>query len=936
MALTAGSIEIKLFADLARLQSDMNKANKTVDAAMRNIDKSVNVAKRAFASITTSFGLAQVAKLADEYKKFDAQLQLSTKNLNDYTTAYENVIRIGRTAQSDIGAIGVLYARLNNNMRDLGVTQAQVSNTTETISLALRTNNATVQETNSVMLQLSQSFGSGKLNGQEFLAVAEGAPLLLRQLAKSMGVPFGALKDLSAQGKLTREELLKAWNDPEYLAALRNQAKQVGTISSSITVLTNNLKQFIGEQDKATGASKLITSTIMFLADNINTLASVAIVALVASTGKWIGSIYESIVASKLRQVELVKETVLMERKAAAELAASTATEAAMANNARATTMWATRNSAAMAEAAAVSSAVAARTGVMATAMTGLRGIVGALGGPVGAITTAVMLGVTAWMAWGTKGTASANEIADALKRVKDGMESISDAKMIQMARNAANIEKIQLEARQRSKSGIDKASDIFKYGSTEAADAARADRLRELDKLITQYNSSLEKHNANQKENATVVDELTPIYEKYAKANKILSVEIAEQNQQIQDAKALYDAHKISQSDYNKLVDEAKKKISDLTGATKENKEATKEAAKHHKDLITQAIELAKQQQQAYDEFSKAQKKSREDAIGNNEELQKEIDERTKAIEILMYGEDAYAQLEIVRLNDALATTEQTIAQAKLNGFSGDGIAYAEQYAEKLREQIRLKEILREKDAIQKTMEADKKKQAAEDKKDLKEQESAFKDLERAIDGFAKNAAQSMADWMTGTKVGFSDMINSMLKDILRLMIQKQITDPIGKAITGAMDSGGGISGILGSIGSAFSGMFNGGVPMNTPTFDQYYNMSSMATGGARAAGGAVNPQHSYLVGERGPEMFVPQTAGSIVNGTGAPSVSVVINNNSSAQASTNETVDSRGNRRIEVTVGDMVAGEIRRNGSGANQAIRSTFNSSPTLVGR
>lgn len=51
MALTAGSIEIKLFADIARLQSDMNKANKTVDAAMRNIDKSVGLAKRAFSSL---------------------------------------------------------------------------------------------------------------------------------------------------------------------------------------------------------------------------------------------------------------------------------------------------------------------------------------------------------------------------------------------------------------------------------------------------------------------------------------------------------------------------------------------------------------------------------------------------------------------------------------------------------------------------------------------------------------------------------------------------------------------------------------------------------------------------------------------------------------------------------------------------------------------
>ena len=43
----------------------------------------------------------------------------------------------------------------------------------------------------------------------------------------------------------------------------------------------------------------------------------------------------------------------------------------------------------------------------------------------------------------------------------------------------------------------------------------------------------------------------------------------------------------------------------------------------------------------------------------------------------------------------------------------------------------------------------------------------------------------------------------------------------------------------------------------------------------GAKAAGGAVNTGGAYLVGERGPEMFVPRQAGSIVAQTsGAVSV--------------------------------------------------------------
>jgi hypothetical protein len=139
-----------------------------------------------------------------------------------------------------------------------------------------------------------------------------------------------------------------------FLNLLRNQVNEVGTIASAYTVLVNNIKQYIGEADKATGVSKTITQAITLLADNLNTLATVVLVAAIAAFGRYVAGIYAGIKASQLRQIELIKETVLLERKAAAEAAAMTAQAASMANNARATTLWAARNSAALAENAAV------------------------------------------------------------------------------------------------------------------------------------------------------------------------------------------------------------------------------------------------------------------------------------------------------------------------------------------------------------------------------------------------------------------------------------------------------------------------------------------------------------------------------------------------------------------------------------------------------
>lgn len=113
----------------------------------------------------------------------------------------------------------------------------------------------------------------------------------------------------------------------------------------------------------------------------------------------------------------------------------------------------------------------------------------------------------------------------------------------------------------------------------------------------------------------------------------------------------------------------------------------------------------------------------------------------------------------------------------------------------------------------------------------------------------------------VTGQKL--SDVINSLGQDILRITTRKLITEPIGGFFTDALKGLGGGGNLLGSIGSAISGLF----------------------GGSRAGGGDVMSGRSYLVGEQGPEMFVPRTAGTIVpNQRGQDSGGRVINVNVTA----------------------------------------------------
>lgn len=125
---------------------------------------------------------------------------------------------------------------------------------------------------------------------------------------------------------------------------------------------------------------------------------------------------------------------------------------------------------------------------------------------------------------------------------------------------------------------------------------------------------------------------------------------------------------------------------------------------------------------------------------------------------------------------------------------------------------------------------------------------------------GFASDVQQMKRDFDTGLVNGFdaagkilerslsSALRNGKLEfeDLKRIALS--VLDQIaGKALNSGLDalfgglgSGGGTSGIGGLIGSVL------GLP-------------------GRATGGIVSPDRPFLVGERGPELFVPTTAGQV-----------------------------------------------------------------------
>jgi hypothetical protein len=143
--------------------------------------------------------------------------------------------------------------------------------------------------------------------------------------------------------------------------------------------------------------------------------------------------------------------------------------------------------------------------------------------------------------------------------------------------------------------------------------------------------------------------------------------------------------------------------------------------------------------------------------------------------------------------------------------------------------------------------------------------------------DQAARNMQSAFADFLFDP---FQNGIKGMLKgfvDILRRMVAEAAAAKVFEAL-GFGSGGGGGGGIGDLLGKLFGGFGGGKVLFPMP----------------RALGGPVTAGSPYLVGERGPELFVPGSSGGIIPNNRMGGASIVVNNNIDARGATSELINA------------------------------------------
>lgn len=138
---------------------------------------------------------------------------------------------------------------------------------------------------------------------------------------------------------------------------------------------------------------------------------------------------------------------------------------------------------------------------------------------------------------------------------------------------------------------------------------------------------------------------------------------------------------------------------------------------------------------------------------------------------------------------------------------------------------------------------------------------------IEFAVQGWGRSFTNTLADAVETGKVQVSDLVQSILRDLLRLQIQRSITKPLFDALSGSL---GNISTQLWGGGGSGGGGGGSGIGYGA---GQGLRIPGAATGGSFPA------NYPVVVGEAGPEVFVPRTAGTVIPNGALPMGGVTFN---------------------------------------------------------
>ena len=288
----------QLGAEMVRIQQeqeDMIRKQEEFTQSVRRSESRMN--KLGSAAIAVNQGLELMQRIgngingfmkqADEVAMINSRIGMMNDGLLEHHELQKNILKMANDTRTGYAETVDLMSKLT--MSGAFDSTQDVSSITESINKAIRIGGGTDEMNKSAMLQLSQALGSGVLQGDELRSLSENAPYMMKVLADGLGVARGELKQMGADGELTTDVVIQAFENQRDVinSTFENIPRTWGDVTTKLGNSWTNFMQHLVRED-GTGVLNPLINQFYAFAEWLDTPQGMSFLLTIATVIEWI------------------------------------------------------------------------------------------------------------------------------------------------------------------------------------------------------------------------------------------------------------------------------------------------------------------------------------------------------------------------------------------------------------------------------------------------------------------------------------------------------------------------------------------------------------------------------------------------------------------------------------------------------------------------
>ena len=215
-------------------QEQFNQSVKSGQTAASGLEGSI---KRYAAMLLSAATAGKAISLADQVSQTTARLDLMNYGLDTTDQLQQKIFESAQRSRGAYQTTADAVAKLGMQARGAFSSNDELIAFTEQLNKSFVIAGTSAQGVDSVMLQLTQSMASGKLQGEELNAVLDNAQPIVQNIADYMGVPVGEIKKLASEGAISAEIIKNAM-----FAAAEETDKKFQDMPMTFSQVANNIQ----------------------------------------------------------------------------------------------------------------------------------------------------------------------------------------------------------------------------------------------------------------------------------------------------------------------------------------------------------------------------------------------------------------------------------------------------------------------------------------------------------------------------------------------------------------------------------------------------------------------------------------------------------------------------------------------------------------------